>query len=210
MFEKVKGFSGFGFPKSHAAAFGLLAYQSTWLRVHYGPEFLCALLNEQPMGFYPPDALVHEAQRRGLEVIAPDVNASDVECSLDAEGRVVIGLGYIRGVRRAEIEALVAERERSGPFTSLSELASRAGAGAPALDLLAWSGACDSLVAAGDASHDLTAPARALAARRRPRLLAVSAGVGHSWLCRSSCRRRRRCRSCRLGRRCSRTTAPWG
>ena len=152
VFEKVKGFSGFGFPKSHAAAFGLLAYQSTWLRVHYGPEFLCALLNEQPMGFYPPDALVHEAQRRGLEVIAPEVNTSDVECSIDAEGRVVIGLGYIRGVRRTEIEALVAERERSGLFTSLSQLASRAGAGAPALDLLAWSGACDALVAPG-ASH---------------------------------------------------------
>jgi error-prone DNA polymerase len=146
VFEKVKGFSGFGFPKSHAAAFGLLAYQSTWLRVHYGPEFLCALLNEQPMGFYPPDSLVHEAQRRGLEVVAPDVNISDVECSLDPEGRVVIGLGYIRGVRRTEIEALVSERDRSGPFTSLSDLASRAGAGAPALDLLAWSGACDSLV----------------------------------------------------------------
>ncbi len=141
VFEKVKGFSGFGFPKSHAAAFGLLAYQSTWLRVHYGPEFLCALLNEQPMGFYPPDSLVHEAQRRGLEVVAPDVNDSDVECSIDAEGRVVIGLGYIRGVRRAEVEALVAERDRSGPFTSLTDLASRAGAGAPALDLLAWSGA---------------------------------------------------------------------
>ena len=65
VFAKVKGFSGFGFPKSHAAAFGLLAYQSTWLRVHYGPEFLCALLNEQPMGFYPPDALVHEATAAG-------------------------------------------------------------------------------------------------------------------------------------------------
>ncbi len=146
VFTKVKGFSGFGFPKSHAAAFGLLAYQSTWLRVHYGPEFLCALLNEQPMGFYPPDALVHEAQRRGMGVVAPDVNRSDTECSLDCAGHVLIGLGYIRGVRRAEIEALVAERERSGPFASLAELASRAGAGAPALDLLAWSGACDSLV----------------------------------------------------------------
>src|SRR4051794_38082317 len=55
----IVGFSGFGFPKAHGAAFGLLAYQSTWLRVHYGPEFLCALLDEQPMGFYPPDALVH-------------------------------------------------------------------------------------------------------------------------------------------------------
>jgi error-prone DNA polymerase len=147
VFEKVKGFSGFGFPKSHAAAFGLLAYQSTWLRVHYGPEFLCALLNEQPMGFYPPDSLVHEAQRRGLEVVAPDVNASEVECTIDATGRVIVGLGYIRGVRRTEIEALVAERELSGNFTSLSNLASRAGAGAPALDLLAWSGACDELAA---------------------------------------------------------------
>ncbi len=147
VFVKVKGFSGFGFPKSHAAAFGLLAYQSTWLRVHYGPEFLCALLNEQPMGFYPPDALVHEAMRRGMEVVAPDVNSSEVECSIGAGGRVLVGLGYIRGVRRVEIEALVAEREQSGPFTDLADLASRAGVGAPALDLLAWSGACDSLVA---------------------------------------------------------------
>ena len=79
----MRGFSGFGFPKSHAAAFGLLAYQSTWLRVHYGPEFLCALFNEQPMGFYPPDSLTHEAQRRGIEVRAADVNASDVECSVE-------------------------------------------------------------------------------------------------------------------------------
>ena len=61
----VEGFAGFGFPKAHSAAFGLLAYQSTWLRVHYGAEFLCALLNEQPMGFYAPDSLVHEAESRG-------------------------------------------------------------------------------------------------------------------------------------------------
>ena len=84
VFSMVRGFSGFGFPKAHGAAFGLLAYQSTWLRVHYGPEFLCSLLNEQPMGFYPPDALVHEAQRRGIEVLAPDVNASGAECEMRA------------------------------------------------------------------------------------------------------------------------------
>ena len=86
VFEMVQGFSGFGFPKAHGAAFGLLAYQSTWLRVHYGPEFLCSLLNEQPMGFYPPDALVHEAQRRGIEVLPPDVNESGAECGT-ASGR---------------------------------------------------------------------------------------------------------------------------
>jgi error-prone DNA polymerase len=147
VFSMVQGFSGFGFPKAHGAAFGLLAYQSTWLRVHFCPEFLCSLLNEQPMGFYPPDALIHEAQRRGIEVLAPDVNESGAECEMDPGGRVRIGLGYVRGVREREVTELVEARKRAGRFRSLSDLASRAGAGAPSLELLAWSGACDSLVA---------------------------------------------------------------
>ena len=83
VWEQIKGFSGFGFPKAHSAAFGLLAYQSAWLRVHRGPEFLCALLNEQPMGFYPPDSLVHEAQRRGVRVAAPDANRGGVLCQVE-------------------------------------------------------------------------------------------------------------------------------
>jgi error-prone DNA polymerase len=157
VFDKVRGFSGFGFPKAHGAAFGLLAYQSTWLRVHYAPEFLCALLNEQPMGFYPPDALVHEAQRRGLTILPPEVNASEVDCTVEAvtgshppagvrDGGVVrIGLGYVRGVQGADAEALVAARRAGGPFRDLGELAARAGAGRPALELLAWAGACDRL-----------------------------------------------------------------
>ncbi|HEV3127755.1 MAG TPA: error-prone DNA polymerase [Solirubrobacteraceae bacterium] len=154
VFEMVRGFSGFGFPKAHGAAFGLLAYQSTWLRVHYGPELLCSLLGEQPMGFYPPDALVHESQRRGVEVLSPDVNQSDAECDMDvrdpAHPRVRIGLGYVRGVREHEIRELVAARQEGGGFRSLSDLASRAGAGAPSLELLAWDGACDSLAPSGD------------------------------------------------------------
>src|SRR5207302_1775047 len=94
VFAMVQGFSGFGFPKAHGAAFGLLAYQSTWLRVHYSPELLCSLLNEQPMGFYPPDALVHEAQRRGIEVLPPDVNDSSAECDMN-DSKVRTGLGYV-------------------------------------------------------------------------------------------------------------------
>jgi error-prone DNA polymerase len=160
VFAMVQGFSGFGFPKAHGAAFGLLAYQSTWLRVHYGPEFLCSLLNEQPMGFYPPDALVHEAQRRGVEVLPPDVNQSEVECEMQLDespagqgrnGAVRIGLGYVRGVREQEVREMVASRRGAGRFRSLSDLASRAGAGAPSLELLAWSGACDSLVEPAEA-----------------------------------------------------------
>jgi error-prone DNA polymerase len=169
----VKGFSGFGFPKAHGAAFGLLAYQSTWLRVHYGTEFLAALLDEQPMGFYPPDALVHEAQRRGIEVLAPEVNASAVGCTVVGPAerpQVRIGLGYVLGVRADEVEALVAAREDAGPFATLEDLASRAGAGRAALEQLAWSGACDAL-AGGDRRRALwelgvAAPGRRLRAPR--------------------------------------------
>ncbi len=166
VYSQIVGFSGFGFPKAHSAAFGLLAYQSTWLRVHYGAEFLCALLNEQPMGFYPPDALVHEAQRRGLTVLPPCVAASGVECSVEvvdgglaATGPVEeasassgtalgvrIGLGYVNGVVEREIRALVGERERGGGWSSVSDLAGRSGAGMETLGRLAWAGACDALV----------------------------------------------------------------
>ena len=158
VFEQIRGFSGFGFPKAHAVAFGLLAYQSTWLRAHYAPEFLCSLLNEQPMGFYPPDALVHEAQRRGIEVLAADVNRSAVECSVESlvagrsihpaasgELAVRIGLGYITGLREEDARALVAERERGGPYAGLADLASRSGVGREGLELLAWAGACEAI-----------------------------------------------------------------
>ena len=165
VYTMIVGFSGFGFPKAHGAAFGLLAYQSTWLRVHHGPEFLCALLNEQPMGFYAPDTLVHEAQRRGIELAPADVNASEVECTVEEVGppaRVRIGLGYVLGVRRDEVEALVEARHARGPFRSLADLASRAGAGRPALEKLAWAGACDALA--------LARPHERLAGGRRRRL----------------------------------------
>jgi error-prone DNA polymerase len=149
VYSMIVGFSGFGFPKAHGAAFGLLAYQSTWLRVHYGPEFLCSLLNEQPMGFYASDTLVHEAQRRGIELLPADVNESAAECSVawadSSSGAVRIGLGYVLGVRADEVKALVAAREEGGRFRSLADLASRAGAGRPSLEKLAWAGACDSL-----------------------------------------------------------------
>ena len=145
VYSMIVGFSGFGFPKAHGAAFGLLAYQSTWLRVHYGPEFLCALLNEQPMGFYASDTLAHEAQRRGIPMLPADVNESAAECAVAADGSVRIGLGYVAGVRSDEVAALVAAREEGGRFRSLADLASRAGAGRPSLEKLAWAGACDAL-----------------------------------------------------------------
>ncbi|HEY4894467.1 MAG TPA: error-prone DNA polymerase [Solirubrobacteraceae bacterium] len=149
VWSMVEGFAGFGFPKSHSAAFGLLAYQSTWLRVHYGAEFLCALLNEQPMGFYAPDSLVHEAENRGLTVLGVDVNTSAAICTVQ-DGGVRLGLGYIKDMVATEVTALVAERRRGGSFTSLADLAARAGVRRLTLEQLAWAGACDGLLAGMD------------------------------------------------------------
>jgi error-prone DNA polymerase len=143
VWSQIVGFSGFGFPKAHSAAFGLLAYQSTWLRVHYHPEFLCALLNEQPMGFYPPDSLVHEAQRRGVEVLPPCVVRSSVECRVE-DHAVRLGLAYVNGSKEGEVRALVAARSERG-WRSLGDLAARSGASAETLGRLAWAGACDAL-----------------------------------------------------------------
>ena len=115
--------------------------------MHYGPEFLCALLNEQPMGFYPPDALVHEAQRRGMEVLPPHINRSDAECRVEQseELAVRIGLGYVQGVKEEEVKALVAERDLHGSYRDAGDLAARSGAGRDTLERLAWAGACDDL-----------------------------------------------------------------
>jgi error-prone DNA polymerase len=147
VWDMVRGFSGFGFPKAHGAAFGLLAYQSTWLRVHYGEEFLCSLLDEQPMGFYPPDALVHDAQRRGITVRPPDVRISRDHCTVEDDGGIRIGLGYVRGVRGEDVAQLVGERDANGPWESLTDMVGRLGGGLPSLEKLAWSGACDGLAA---------------------------------------------------------------
>jgi error-prone DNA polymerase len=142
VFDKLVGFSGFGFPKSHAAAFALLAYQSAWLRHYHPAEFLCALLNAQPMGFYPPATLVRDAQRRGVEILPPDVNASGARCEA-LEGHVRVGIGYVASIGDAEAKAFVAEREAGGPFTSLRELVQRGPLSERQVEALISAGACD-------------------------------------------------------------------
>jgi error-prone DNA polymerase len=138
IYDKLVGFSGFGFPKSHASAFALLAYQSAWLRRRYPGEFLCALLNAQPMGFYPPASLVRDAQRRGVEVRPPHVNRSAAKCTIE-EDAVRIGLGYVRSVGEEEANAIVAGQ----PYADVDDLARRAPADRDALQALVACGACD-------------------------------------------------------------------
>jgi len=139
LYDKLVAFSGFGFPKSHAAAFGLLAYQSAWLRHHYAPEFLAALLNAQPMGFYPPATLVRDGQKRGVETRPPHVNRSEAGCTIEEDGAVRVGLKYVTGLGEDDAEAVAARR----PYASVRELAQKAGLSEDELRALAESGACD-------------------------------------------------------------------
>ena len=139
VYDKLIGFSGFGFPKSHSAAFGLLAYQSAWLRHHYAAEFLASLMNAQPMGFYPPSTLVRDAQRRGVETRPPDICRSAAHCDIE-DGAVRIGLAYVQGVSADEATAIVEERIRNGQFVSIRDLAQRVEVRTAAL---VESGACD-------------------------------------------------------------------
>jgi error-prone DNA polymerase len=144
VFEQVVAFSEFGFPKSHAAAFGLLAYQSAWL-YHYHPvEYYTALFNNQPMGFYSLDALGRDAARHDVRILLPDVNASDVWCTVEG-GQVRVGLGFIREWNEEHATAVVEERERHGPYRGLGDLVRRAPPGLTrnAFDHLVWVGACD-------------------------------------------------------------------
>ena len=143
VYDKLVAFSGFGFPKSHSAAFGLLAYQSAWLRHHYRAEFLASLLNAQPMGFYPPATLVRDGQRHDVETRPPDICRSAARCAIE-DGAVRVGLSYVQGLSEDDAEAVVDERERAGQFTSIRDLAQRVALRQAELTALVESGACDS------------------------------------------------------------------
>jgi error-prone DNA polymerase len=124
VFEKIIAFAEFGFPKSHSAAFAFLAYQSAWLRRYYPVEFTCALLNAQPMGFYPPHVLVHDAKRHGVSVLPPDINRSGATCGVE-DGELRIGFGYVRGIGADLAQALATERARNGEYASLADFMRR-------------------------------------------------------------------------------------
>jgi error-prone DNA polymerase len=129
----IESFALYGFPESHAASFALLAYASAWFKVHYPAAFVTALLNNQPMGFYHPATLVKDAQRRGVRFHPVDVQASDWDCTIEADGGVRLGLRYVNGLREEAGRALAAARVRSvSPrqvpgFMSLDDLVARTG-----------------------------------------------------------------------------------
>ncbi|MGH2560661.1 MAG: DNA polymerase III subunit alpha, partial [Thermomicrobiales bacterium] len=143
VFGKLIGFAAYGFPKAHAAAFALLAYQSSWLKHYYPAEFTCALLNNQPMGFYPPHVLTNDAKRHGLRILSPDINGGGIRCSVEGGNGLRIGLGYVEELGELPAQRIVMEREINGLYRSLADVVRRAPTRLEAMENLIAVGAFD-------------------------------------------------------------------
>jgi len=123
VFEQLAAFAGYGFCKSHAAAFALITYQTAYLKRYHPVAFTCALLNHQPMGFYTPQTVIRDARRHGVQVLPVDVNQSQPDCAVE-NGAVRLGYRYVARlgpVGRARWEQARAD----GPFRNLSDFCRR-------------------------------------------------------------------------------------
>ncbi|HEY3937772.1 MAG TPA: OB-fold nucleic acid binding domain-containing protein, partial [Bryobacteraceae bacterium] len=141
----ITSFARYGFPESHAASFALIAYASAYLKCHYLPAFTCALINNQPMGFYSPAVLIKDAQRHGLRVLPAHVNASEWNCTIE-ERSLRLGLRCVRRLRAVTGQAIAVAK----PFNDIDELARRIpGMCKNELEMLASVGALNGI----DANH---------------------------------------------------------
>ena len=124
--HSAHSFAAYGFPESHAIGFAMLAYSSTWLKIHRPAEFYASLLNNQPMGFYSPATLLQDAKRGGRELQANPVCvcASRWECTVEDDRLIRIGLRYVKGIREEAVKAALAARDEK-PFASLDDFLRR-------------------------------------------------------------------------------------
>jgi error-prone DNA polymerase len=150
-FKQIEGFGSYGFPESHAISFAILVYVSAWVKKHHPDAFCASLLNSQPMGFYQPAQLVRDAREHGVEVRAPDIVASDWDCTLEPADdprstpyrAVRLGLRQVKGLKEAEVQALMMARAEG--LVSVDDYILRSGLSRRSLELLAEADAFRSL-----------------------------------------------------------------
>lgn len=122
--DSARSFAAYGFPESHALSFALLAYASTWLKVHHPAPFTASLLNHQPMGFYSAATILQDGRRHGLQSKPVCVVHSEWICTVVSTDTIRIGLSYVKGLREAPSQAMLASR-RETPFRSLDDFLRR-------------------------------------------------------------------------------------
>jgi len=170
LFDLIDKFAGYGFNKSHAAAYALVAYHTAWLKAHHPPEFFAASMSFDMAQTDKLSLFVEDMRRSEVECLGPDVNASEADFSVE-DGKVRYALGALKGVGEKAMEALVAERKGNGPYKNLDEFSERIDpkllnrrqleslAGAGAFDALnsdraAVHGAAETILAHAASAHD--------------------------------------------------------
>ena len=124
IFDLVEKFAGYGFNKSHSAAYGLVSYQTAWLKAHYPAPFMAAVLSADMHNTDKVVTLIEEVRTMKLRLDAPDVNTSEFKFTVNDEGRIVYGLGAIKGVGEGPVEAIT-EARAEGPFKDLFDFCAR-------------------------------------------------------------------------------------
>ncbi|MBW3796130.1 DNA polymerase III subunit alpha [Aeromonas hydrophila] len=125
IFDLVEKFAGYGFNKSHSAAYALVSYQTLWLKTHFPAEFMAAVMTADMDNTDKIVTLVDECQRMGLTVIPPDVNTGRCRFSVNEDGHIVYGIGAVKGVGEGPIDAILEARDRDGPFRDLFDFCNR-------------------------------------------------------------------------------------
>ncbi|ACX95437.1 DNA polymerase III subunit alpha [Halothiobacillus neapolitanus] len=148
IFDLMEKFAGYGFNKSHSAAYALVAYQTAWLKAHYPAHFMAAVLSADMDNTDKIVGLIGECQRMGLNVIPPDVNHCAYKFQALDEHTVVYGLGAIKGVGEGVIQKIVEERQAGAPFVDMNDFCHRVGSQAlnkRVLEAMVLAGALDTL-----------------------------------------------------------------
>ncbi|MDO6476537.1 DNA polymerase III subunit alpha [Alteromonas sp. 1_MG-2023] len=125
IFDLVEKFAGYGFNKSHSAAYALVSYQTLWLKVHYPAEFMAAVMSADMDNTDKIVTLVDEVDRMGMTILPPDLNVGRYKFTVDEHGRIVYGIGAIKGVGEGPIEAIIEAREQQGNFTDLFDFCAK-------------------------------------------------------------------------------------
>ena len=175
IFDQMETFAGYGFNKSHSAAYALIAYQTAWLKAHYTAEFMAAVLSADMDNTDKVDEFVHECMDLGLTVLPPDINRSVHAFTPVDDGTILYGLGALKGVGHSAIDVLETERQANGAFKDLSDFCNRIDlqkANRRAMEVLIRSGAMDGLDPDGNRArmlHELPAAVQAAEQYQRDR-----------------------------------------
>ncbi len=156
IFDLVEKFAGYGFNKSHSAAYALVAYQTAWLKKHYPAEFMAAVISAEMHNTDKVVTFIDECKDMGLRVLPPDVNSCGWRFTVNPDGDIVYGLGAIKGLGEGPIESIVSSRDQGGPYRDLFDFCRRVDlkrVNRRALESLVRAGALDHLGPGGD-FHD--------------------------------------------------------